>query len=131
MAVSFICGENQSTQRKPLTCCIEYTSPWTGFELTISVVIGTDWTGSCKSNYYTTTATTAPYFTLKLIQCTTVLPVIYGFHWLFVIVWNMYTREIHIGIRKKKKIPTNVQWNTNQCTIKYQLMNNKIPTNVQ
>ena len=32
---------------------------WTGFELTTSVVIGTDCTGSCKSNYYTITTTTA------------------------------------------------------------------------
>jgi hypothetical protein len=30
---------------------IEYTSPWAGFELTTSVVIGTDCLGSCKSNY--------------------------------------------------------------------------------
>jgi hypothetical protein len=48
------------TLRKPLTCrksltnfitqcCIQYISPWTGFELTL-VVIGTDCTGSCKSN---------------------------------------------------------------------------------
>jgi len=35
-----------------------YTSPWTGFELTTLVVIGTDCIGSCKSNYHTTT--TAP-----------------------------------------------------------------------
>ena len=38
-------------------CCIEYTSPWTGFELTTLVVIGTDCTGSCKSNYHTITTT--------------------------------------------------------------------------
>jgi hypothetical protein len=31
---------------------IEYTLPWTGFELTTLVVIGTDCTGSCKSNYH-------------------------------------------------------------------------------
>jgi hypothetical protein len=31
-----------------------YTSPWSGFELTTSVVIGTDCIGSCKSNYHTT-----------------------------------------------------------------------------
>jgi len=53
MAVSFIGGGNQSTQRKPLTCpkslrnfttecCIEYTSSWAGFELATLVVIGTD-----------------------------------------------------------------------------------------
>jgi hypothetical protein len=39
-------------------CCIEYTSPWMGFELTNSVVIGTDSTGSCKSNYQVITITT-------------------------------------------------------------------------
>jgi hypothetical protein len=33
---------------------------WVGFELTILVVIGTDCTGSCKSNYHTITTTTAP-----------------------------------------------------------------------
>jgi hypothetical protein len=37
----------------------EYTSPWTGFELTTLVVIGTDYTGSCKSKYHTVTTTTA------------------------------------------------------------------------
>ena len=37
-----------------------YTSPWSRFELTIPVVIGTDCTGSCKSNYNTITATTVP-----------------------------------------------------------------------
>jgi hypothetical protein len=31
-----------------------------GFELTTLVVIGTDGTGSCKSNYHTITTTTAP-----------------------------------------------------------------------
>ena len=34
-----------------------YTSPWSRFELTTSVVIGTDYIGSCKSNYHTITAT--------------------------------------------------------------------------
>ena len=37
-----------------------YTSPWSRFEHTSSVVIGTDCIGSCKSNYHTTTATTPP-----------------------------------------------------------------------
>jgi hypothetical protein len=40
-------------------CCIEYTSPRAGFELTTLVVIGTDSTGSCKSNYHTIMTTTA------------------------------------------------------------------------
>jgi hypothetical protein len=38
-----------------------YTSPWPKFELTTSVVIGTDCIDSCKSNYHTITATTALY----------------------------------------------------------------------
>ena len=38
-----------------------YSSPWSRFELTTSVVIGTDCIGSCKSNYHTTMATTAPH----------------------------------------------------------------------
>jgi hypothetical protein len=38
-----------------------YTSPSSRFELTTSVVIGTDYIGSCKSNYHTITTTTAPY----------------------------------------------------------------------
>jgi hypothetical protein len=69
MAVSFIGWGNRSTQRKPPTCrksltnfitkCyIEYTSSWAGFELTTLVVIGTDCTGSCKSNYYMITTMT-------------------------------------------------------------------------
>ena len=37
-----------------------YTSPWSRFELTTSVVIGTDYTGSCKSNCHTITTTAAP-----------------------------------------------------------------------
>jgi hypothetical protein len=64
VAVSFIGGGNQSTQRKPPTCrksltnfmtwcCIEYTSPGGGWEVTTLVVIGTDCTGSYKSKYHT------------------------------------------------------------------------------
>jgi hypothetical protein len=30
-----------------------YALPWEGFELTTLVVIGTDYIGSCKSNYHT------------------------------------------------------------------------------
>ena len=37
-----------------------YTSPWSRFELTTSVVIGTDCIGSCKPNYHTITATMVP-----------------------------------------------------------------------
>jgi hypothetical protein len=39
---------------------MSYTSPWSRFKLKTSVVIGTDCTGSCKSNYHTITTTTTP-----------------------------------------------------------------------
>jgi len=44
-----------------------YTSPWSRFQLTTSVVIGTDCIGSCKYNYHTITVTTAP---LKIMSLT-------------------------------------------------------------
>jgi hypothetical protein len=47
-------------------CYIEYMSPWTGFEFTTLVAIGTDCTGSCKSNYITITTTTALQHLLPL-----------------------------------------------------------------
>jgi hypothetical protein len=37
-----------------------YTSPWWRFELTTSVLIGTDSIGSCKSIYHAITATKTP-----------------------------------------------------------------------
>jgi hypothetical protein len=46
---------------------ILYISPWSRFELTTSVVIGTDCIWSCKFNYHTITATTAP--TLCVCAC--------------------------------------------------------------
>ena len=69
VAVSFSGGGNRSARRKPLICCksltklyhimlYRYTSPWTGFKLTTLVVIGSDCTGSCKSNYHMITITT-------------------------------------------------------------------------
>ena len=44
-----------------------YTSPSSRFELTTSVVIGTDCIGSCKSNYHTITATMAFSFSICLL----------------------------------------------------------------
>ena len=54
---------SQVTDKLYYIMFIDYTSPWTGFELTTLLVIGTDCTGSCKSNYHAiTTTTTAPSF---------------------------------------------------------------------
>ena len=41
---------SQVTDKFITKCCIEYISPWMGFELTTLVLIGTDCTCSCKSN---------------------------------------------------------------------------------
>jgi hypothetical protein len=38
-------------------CCIKYTLPWTGFDLSTLVMIGIDCTCSCKSSYLAITTT--------------------------------------------------------------------------
>ena len=43
-----------------LYCIMLYTSPWSRFELTTSVVISIDCIGSCTSNSHTVTTKTAP-----------------------------------------------------------------------
>ena len=65
VAVSFIGGGNRSTRRKPPTCHKSLTNYiimlyQTAFENITSVVIGTDCTSSCKSNYHMITNMTAP-----------------------------------------------------------------------
>ena len=77
MAVSFIGEGNRRTQRKPPTCHKSLTnfitecctSPWSRFEPTTSVVIGTDCKGSCKSNYHTITAMTAHDSLVIVLLC--------------------------------------------------------------
>ena len=72
----FIGGGNRRktpTCRKSLTnfitqCCIKYTSPFMGFELTMLVVKGTDCTGSCKSIYHTLTTTMTLKYEERLEQ---------------------------------------------------------------
>ena len=61
--VSFITGRKRSTWRKQYLpqvtyklYNIEYTSLWVEFELATWVMIGTDCTGCCKSNYHAITA---------------------------------------------------------------------------
>ena len=50
---------------------IMYTSHWSRFQLTTSVVIDTDFIGtcSCKSNYYTITTTTVPLKKVLSAKC--------------------------------------------------------------
>ena len=51
----------QVTHKLITLSCIEYSSKYEGFKLTTLVVIGTDCTGSCKSNYHTIPTTTTPF----------------------------------------------------------------------
>jgi len=60
-------SEDQKKVTDKLFHIMLYTSPWSRFELTTSVVIGTDCIGSCKSNYHTIMATTAPYSMYELV----------------------------------------------------------------
>ena len=77
VVVSFISGGNRRIRRKPPTCrkslasfnIMLSTSPWSRFELTTSVVIDTDYIGSCKSNYHTITATRAPLSSINTNAC--------------------------------------------------------------
>jgi hypothetical protein len=64
-----------------------YTSPWSRFELTTSVLIGTDCIGSCKYNYHTITTTTAPESVLNRLKTLSVcLPSSF-----FLCVWTTAT----------------------------------------
>ena len=107
--VSFIDGENQSTLKKPPTCrksltnfntycCIKCTMPWTGLELTTLVVIGTDCTGSCKSNYHTTTTVPWCLNNMNIIPIKSYMKLWKGakreIHWIFFIRFVANARYI-------------------------------------
>ena len=84
-----------------------YTSPWSRFELTTSVVIGTDRISSCKSNYHTITATTAPIqkvTILKYIQMGTIFNVLLCTNLLF---YHFITKKV---IFSNKETYQNNNW---------------------
>jgi hypothetical protein len=91
VTVNLIGGGNNSTWRKPPTCrksltnlitqcCIEYSSPWAGFELVALVMIDIDCTrtGSCKSNYHTITTRTTPLSNYPVLSFISWLPNLFG-----------------------------------------------------
>jgi hypothetical protein len=77
-----------------------YTSPWSRFKLTTSVVIGTDCIGSCKSNYHTITAMMAPMrgMNLSLVHQQKYLPNGSNIEWKYLIycTWHPFIRYTQI-----------------------------------
>ena len=57
-----------------------YISPWAGFELTTSVMIGTHCIGSCKSNYHTTAPLTIMSQCLKEYSYPVIRQYVLKFH---------------------------------------------------
>ena len=66
--------------------CVEYTSPWAIFYLTTFLIIGTDCTGSCKSNYHTIMTTMAPYNNYLPCICVYLTSICHLFHYKFIIL---------------------------------------------
>ena len=71
-----------------------YTSPWSRFKLTTSVMIGTDCMGSCKANYHTITATTAP-IKLKNYIVIYIYPAIV---WLWVLIKALNNLQCYLAM---------------------------------
>jgi hypothetical protein len=92
-----------------------YTSPWSRFELTTSVVIGTDCIGSCKSNYHTITATTAPCRSIGFKKQSTLLKgqCLQFFFSVVVLQWS-------VGLNIEKKKNKNKKKVVNPTTIRSQ-----------
>jgi hypothetical protein len=74
-----------------------YTSPWSRFEFTTSVVIATDYIGSCKFNYHTIAATTI------LIK-----KIVYPFK-TSLIAMHIICKE-HLSNKKKWNIGSIISW---------------------
>jgi hypothetical protein len=83
-----------------------YTSPWSRFELTTSVVIGTDCIGSCKSNYHAITTMITRWETTQITNN----------YWLADIcinIWNLKNRILK-GSKTKDWLVDILYWNYQQ-----------------
>ena len=84
------------------SCCI---STWTGFELITLVVIGTDCTGSCKSNYHTMKPTMAPRITLETqVLAWDMHKDVTGLNWLMGFEWFVWLNILLKTTNSKKRL---------------------------
>ena len=98
-----------------------YTSPWSRFQLTTSVVIGTDCIGSCKSNYHTITATTAPYIYIHVcIYITT------GIWFILVKIKKNFMYTLNKVCSYSIPVYSMYSWDRFHCTIKLIIMNTNV-----
>jgi hypothetical protein len=68
------------------------------FELTTVVVIGTDNTGSCKSNYHTITTMTAPDLTLTYWYYNTTVQIKSKYIYIYTCIYISKTSKLNIYI---------------------------------
>jgi hypothetical protein len=96
---------SQVTDKLYQKCCMEYTSSWVGFELTMLVVIDTNCTRSWKSNYHTITINEGPWsafnISIHLSQTTGPIWIKLGRNGFWVVhdhfTWFLFLFDIHHG----------------------------------
>jgi hypothetical protein len=121
-----VVGFNYGTTRKKTTDLSQvtnkldhivlYTSPWSGFELKTLVVICTNCTGSCKSNFHTITAITAPELFWLYPKCS-------GQRFLSVLInRNNCHIIVESGAKPPVPNPTSVSVNILQISMAFLLM---------
>ena len=93
-----------------------YTSPWSRFELTTSVVIiGTDCIGSFKSNYHTIAATTDPLGDIHLLTAKRYVLCIILIHFVTV-VWSVDIVKRSNLASHFARLTLNWTWTFSWCT---------------
>ena len=98
-------------------CCIENTSPCAGLKFTTLAVIGTDWTGSCKSNYHTITTTMALVlqwkFTLMFKFVSTEVGIVMSlFRWSFIVSAIKGLKKSNVCLRRFNRVCFTCQYST-------------------
>ena len=106
--------ENHGPAASHWQICIKYTSPWAGVKLTTLVVIGTDWIGSCKSNYHTITMppslgwTNFSSFFSCFIHVLLFLSYCHQFNVLFFFEKEMHVTNMHVKLKSKVSEKVNI-----------------------